>query len=106
MKTAQKKPVIVEFIQLTESNIAEVYLQLYPEDRFSIPSCKVGQDKWDDYEQIVKREGLKLKTPESGEGTQIAGIGDYIIFGYSEKLGRHCWPVKSDYFKSAYDVLP
>jgi hypothetical protein len=48
---------------------------------------------------------MALKTPESGEGIQIASIGDYIIFGYSEKIGRHCWPVKPDYFPLAYDVL-
>jgi hypothetical protein len=102
MKQAQKKQAVVDFIQLKESNILEVYSEVFGKPNLNL---QIASYKWDDYEEIVKRKGLKLKTPESGEGTQIASIGDYIVFGYSEKLGRHCWPVKPDYFESAYDVL-
>lgn len=102
MKKAQKKPVIIEFIQLKENNIHQVYTEVFGKPDLS---HKIASDKWDDYEQIVKRDGLSLKTPESGEGTQIASIGDYIVFGYTEELGRHCWPVKPSYFEGAYDVL-
>jgi len=102
MQKAQKKPVIIEFIQLKENNIIEVYSEVFsrPELNFLI-----AKDRWDDYETLVKNKGMELKTPESGEGTQIATIGDYIVFGHSEKLGKHCWPVKSDYFEGAYDVI-
>lgn len=102
MEKAQKKQIIVEFIQLREDNILEVYTEVFEEPNLSLP---IASDKWDDYEEIVKQEGLKLKTPESGEGTQIASIGDYIVFGYSKELGRHCWPVKPSYFENAYDIL-
>lgn len=102
MQKAQKKPVIIDFIRLEENNIFEVYTEVFGKPDLS---HNIASDKWDDYENIVKREGLKLKTPESGEGTQIANMGDYIVFAHSKELGRHCWPVKPDYFENAYDII-
>ena len=102
MQKAQKKPVIIEFIQLKENNILEVYTEVNEKPN---RDCKMAEDRWGDYEEIVKRDGLKLKTPESGGETQIASIGDYIVFGHTKELGKHCWPVKPSYFESAYDVL-
>ena len=102
LSKAKKKPVIIEFIKLTEKNIVEVYTEVFGKPYFS---CQMAEDSWDTYQDIVKRDGMKLKTPESGEGTQIASIGDYVVFGESKKLGRHCWPVKPDYFKGAYDII-
>ena len=102
MRRAQKKPVIIEFIQLTENNILEVYTEINGKPN---RNCQMAEDRWDEYEDIVKRDGLKLITPESGGETQIASIGDYIVFGHTEKLGRHCWPVKPDYFENAYEEL-
>lgn len=101
MKKYQKKPTIVEAIQLTRQNVLEVYTEVHGKPDLS---GRIASHKWDDYENIVKDEGMKLKTPESGDGTQIASINDWIVFGYSEKLGRHCWPVKPDYFKENYVV--
>lgn len=102
IQKAQKKPVIVEFIQLRKDNIKEVYTEVHGE-----PNLKGTMDglMWDTYQDIVLEDGMNLKTPESGEGTQIADIGDYIVFGYTEKLGRHCWPVKPDYFEQSYDII-
>ena len=95
-----KKPIEVFAIQLNKKNILEVYSELFkPPNLDSL----ISSDKWYEYEEIVKREGMKLKTPESGEGTQIANIGDYIVKGYSKKLGYHYWPVKPDYFENAYN---
>ena len=102
MKRAKKKPVIIEFIQLTEKNIFEVYTEVFSKPTLN---CQMAEDRWDEYEDIVRSKGMELKTPESGEGTQIASIGDYIVFGESKELGRHCWPVKPDYFENAYDVV-
>ena len=102
MDQYQKIPVIVDAIRLMENNIKEVYSEIHGEPH---TDHSVAQDKWHEYEQIVIKEGMALKTPESGEGTQIASVGDYIVFGYSEELGRHCWPVKSDYFKNAYEKI-
>ena len=102
MKKAQKKPIVIEFIQLKKDNIFEVYKEVFGKPNLN---CQMAEDRWDDYERLVIAEGMKLKTPESGEGTQIASIGDYIVFGYSKELGKHCWPVKPDYFESAYDII-
>jgi hypothetical protein len=102
MEKAQKKPVIVEFIQLKECNILEVYTEI---NGAPTRNSQIAEDKWDEYEDLVRSKGLSLKTPESGGETQIASIGDYIVFGHTKELGRHCWPVKPSYFESAYDVL-
>lgn len=102
MQKFRKKPVEVEAIKLTEKNILEVYTEVFGKPDLS---HTIASDKWDDYERIVVCDGMKLKTPESGEGTQIASIGDYIVFGHSKELGKHCWPVKPDYFEGAYDLV-
>lgn len=47
-----------------------------------------------------------LKTPESGEGTQIAHTGKFIVKTYSEELGWHFYPVASDYFRENYEEYP
>tara|TARA_R110000787_G_scaffold257894_1_gene363100 strand:- start:47 stop:361 length:315 start_codon:yes stop_codon:yes gene_type:complete len=102
MRKAQKKPVIVDFIQLTKNNILEVYTEVNGKPN---RKSRIAEDKWDEYEEIVKRDGLKIKTPESGGETQIASIGDYIVFGHTKELGRHCWPVKPSYFNNAYTEI-
>lgn len=48
---------------------------------------------------------VQLKTPESGEGTQIDVTGDYIVKGYTEELGWHFWPVKPSYFEENYQIV-
>jgi len=102
MKRYRKKPVVVEAIQLTTENIKEVY-------RVAVGNVdlthRMAENKWFDYEDIVKREGMRLKTPESDGETQGANIGDYIVFGHSKELGKHCWPVKPDYFEGAYEEV-
>jgi len=102
MEKFRKKPVVIEAIQLTEKNIFEVYTEVFSKPKLT---CQMAEDRWDEYEVIVKTKGMELKTPESGEGTQIASIGDYLVFGYSKELGRHCWPVKPDYFEDAYEKV-
>ena len=100
MKKYIKIPIEVEAVQLRKDNILEVYKAVYGEEPDL--SSRIASDRWDDYEDIVKEKGMRMKTLESGDGDQIASIGDFIVFGYSEKHGRHCWPVKPDYFKKAY----
>ena len=102
MDKFRKKPIVIEAIQLTEKNIFEVYTEVFGKPDLS---HRIASDKWDEYEVIIKTKGMELKTPESGEGTQIASIGDYLVFGHSKELGRHCRPVKSDYFEDAYEKV-
>ena len=97
-----RKRNLVEAIQLKKSNILEVYKAINNENPDL--SSRIASDRWDEYEDIVKERGIKIKTPESGEGTQIASIGDYIVFGDSKDLGRHCWPVKPDFFEENYEL--
>ncbi|MCW8309900.1 hypothetical protein K7A41_01545 [Sphingobacterium sp. InxBP1] len=47
-----------------------------------------------------------LKTPESGEGTQIVHTGKFILKGYTEQLGWHFWPVDESYMAENYDEYP
>ena len=42
---------------------------------------------------------LTIPTPE---GNHRADLGDWIVKGYSSKLGIHYWPVKPDYFSENY----
>lgn len=103
MNKYQKIPVIIEAIQLKEDNIKEVYTEIFGKPNTG--KHQMARDGWDVYEGIVKKDGITLKTPESGEGTQIASMGDYIVFGHSEELGRHCWPVKPSYFEQSYKAV-
>lgn len=99
MKKYVKKPVPVEAIRLTDKNIHEVYSELYGKPNLS---GRVASDKWDDYEDIVKREGIDVSTPE---GELKLKIGDYLVKGYSKSLGVHYWPVEKGYFEENYEEL-
>ena len=94
----RKKPVEVEAIQLTTINIREVYSFVYtaPET-----ACDKARDAWDQYVDLVRKEGLKLKTLESDNETQTAAIGDYIIRGVQGEF----YPCKPDIFLLTYDAL-
>ena len=96
MGTYIKKPIKIEAIQLTTKNIKEVYEFIYEKVNLSY---SIDQDKWFDYECIVKEKGLHLKTLESGDGeTQVADIGDFIIKGVHGEF----YPCKPDIFKKTY----
>ena len=47
-----------------------------------------------------------LKTPESGEGTQIVHTGKFILKGHTEQLGWHFWPVDASYMAENYEEYP
>lgn len=105
----QKKPVIIEAIQLQPHNIEEVYRfyhQYSAEKDIFNDYSPIAREKWLDYCDIVRRDGFDLKTKESGEGVQIASIGDYIVKGFTQELGWHFWPVKPSYFEENYFEVP
>lgn len=100
---AIKKPIPVEFIQLvnTPQSIIAVYKFIYGENSVS-KSHQMAMDRWDDYSSVISEQGfMKLKTLESGEGTQNANFGDYILKG----IDGECWPVKPDIFERTYDII-
>ena len=91
---ATKKPVTIEFIEWTGGNLFDVitFTQGKPDLKHDIAS-----DRWDDYCEMVERDGLIIKTLE---GQHIASIGDVIIKGVSGEF----YPCKPDIFALTYDV--
>jgi len=99
-KKYRKIPVVIEAIQLTEDNIREVYLFMHPKYHFGLNSA-ISRDKWGDYCDIVRKDGMSMFTLESGKGTQIASIGDFIIKGVQGEF----YPCKPDVFKLTYEEV-
>lgn len=100
---AIKKPIPVEFIQLVNRPevILRVYRFIYGEDSVKL-NCQMANDRWDEYSSIISNQGfMPLKTLESGEGTQNATFGDYLLKG----IDGECWPIKADIFERTYDII-
>ena len=99
IKQYKKKPIAIHAIQLTAKSIREVYTFIHgaPPTTDSL----IASDRWEDYENIVRRDGLKLKTLESDGQTQTADIGDYILKGVRGEF----YPCKPDIFEETYDEI-
>ena len=87
----RKKPVIIEAIQWTGDNLKEIidFAGLHPSAEKWV---------WDEYENIVKTEGLKIFTLE---GRMNADIGDWIIKGVKGEF----YPCKPDIFEQTYEPV-
>lgn len=96
VKSYKKKPVVIEAIQLTIHNCYNVTAFIEGEEP-DIKS-KDAQIWWERYEDIVKSEGLKIKTLE---GTMTANIGDYTIKGIKGEF----YPCKPDIFEQTYELI-
>ena len=99
MKKYIKKPIPIEAIQLTEKNILQVYSELYGRPKIEE---RIAYEKWLDYELIVRKEGLPVRTKE---GILKLKIGNYLVKGYSKSLGIHYWPVEKEYFEENYELI-
>ena len=79
-----KKPVIIEAVQLTDSNHSEIiqWLSSYNVESYTLRSPDPS--------------GLYIKTLE---GVMKANIGDYIIKGVKDEF----YPCREDIFKMTYD---
>ena len=96
-----KKPLEIEALQLTEKNILEVYRFIYGHESVDLRSI-VSHSKWDDYEEIVKKQGgLHLKTLESNGETQVASFGDFVIKGIQGEF----YPCKPEIFEKTYELV-
>lgn len=98
-----KKPIPVQFTKLenTPQSIIEVYRFVHGDDSVKL-NCTMANDYWDNYSDVISKQGyLPFSTLESGEGTQNANIGDYILKG----IEGECWPVKPDIFERTYNVI-
>lgn len=93
-----KRPIPIEAMRLTVESIREVYEFIYGAKIDT--SSTIASDKWEEYRQLVERDGLKLKTLESENQTQTADIGDWIIKG----VRGECYPIKNDIFLETYQL--
>ncbi len=88
---AMKKPIACKFIQWTGENLLDVI-------RFTGQNASAMDYKWEDYEDLVKRKGLKIF---SLEGNEVIDIGAYIMEG----IKGENWSIKEDIFLATYDVI-
>jgi hypothetical protein len=91
MRVYRKKPVVVTAIRWTGKNLAEVI------GRGPL-NCRMAEQRWEEYEALVKREGLYIPTIE---GKLKADIGDYVITGAKGER----YPCKPDIFAETYEAI-
>ena len=85
----RKKPVVIEALQWTGDNLAEIiaFTGLHP---------SAEKWTWGEYEAVVKLEGLKIFTLE---GPMMALVNDWIIKGVAGEF----YPCKPDIFDKTYE---
>ena len=91
MAKYRKRPVVIEAIQWTGGNLREII-------DFTGLNDSAKHFSWEEYEALVKKEGLKIFTLE---GTHMASIGDYIIKGVAGEV----YPCKPDIFEKTYEAV-
>ena len=89
IKSYRKKPVVIQAIEWTGSNLREVI-------EFTGLHESANKWAWEEYENIVARHGLKIFTLEC---ITMATIGDMIIRGVHGEF----YPCKPDIFAKTYD---
>ena len=94
-KLFRKKPVVIEAVLWTGTNLLEVIT--FTDGKPDLQGT-IAQHKWDDYCDLVAREGLKIYTLE---GKMLAEPGDWIIKGVKGEF----YPCKPDIFALTYDEV-
>ena len=94
IKKYMKKPIVVEAIQLTETNHAEVieFITVNPDD------YEFGKPLESGELMGGNSKGIYISTLE---GVMEAKIGDYIIKGVNGEF----YPCKPDIFEKTYEVV-
>lgn len=85
----RKKPVVVEAIKWTGSNLREII-------EFTGRHPSAENWTWEEFEKVVAQRGLKIFTLE---GPHLASVGDMIIKG----IKGECYPCKPDIFEATYE---
>jgi preprotein translocase subunit Sss1 len=87
----RKKPVVIEAVKWDGTNLKEIinFIGLHE-------SAKKWS--WEEYEEVVKIQGLKIFTLE---GPLVASIGDFIIKGIKGEF----YPCKPDIFENTYELV-
>lgn len=91
----RKKPVVIEAVQLCKNNIKEVLEFMGQKVDLN---CDMAFQRWEEYCNLVKEEGLTIHTLE---GDMIAYIGDYIIKGVNSEM----YPCKENIFIKTYELV-
>jgi hypothetical protein len=91
MAQYRKKPVVIEAIQWTGNNLKEVI-------DFSGLHDSAKKWTWEEYEEVVKNEGLKIFTLE---GKMNADVNDWIIKGVKGEF----YPCKPEIFEATYEAV-
>lgn len=92
----RKKPVVIDAIQLTNTNIKEVYEFVHNK------SPKISG--WEQYEISVVIMGMDITTLEDGvdnRAKHVASIGDWIIKGVQGEF----YPCKPEIFELTYEEV-
>lgn len=91
MSKYRKKPVVIEAVKWNGDNLKEIidFTGLHP---------SANKWTWEEYEQVVKQDGLKIFTLE---GKMNADIGDWIIRGVNGEF----YPCKPDIFEKTYESV-
>ena len=87
----RKKPIVIEALKWTGENLKDVI------DFTGWHASAKSRWTWQEYEQVVKAEGLKIFTLE---GSHMATIGDMIIKGVHGEF----YPCKPDIFEKTYEL--
>ena len=95
IKSYTQKPIVIQALQWTGSNLEEIIT-------FTDGSPDVRSEhadmKWEEYKDLVEKEGLKIYTLE---GKMNANVGDYIIKGVRGEF----YPCKQDIFEETYSEV-
>ena len=92
-RSYRKKPVVIEAVQWTGENLREVIA--FTDGPPDTKSHHAGM-MWDQYEDLVRKDGLKIYTLE---GKMDASPGDWIIKGVKGEF----YPIKSEIFAQTYE---
>ena len=93
----RKKPVVIDAIQWTGSNLPAVI-------KFIDGAVDTRSTHWDDYQEIVRKNGLTIHTLEDGpdgRAKHVASEGDWIIRGVKGEF----YPCKPDIFAATYEPV-
>jgi len=101
MAKYRKKPVVIEAIQLKETNISEVLSFMGQKVRLQ-PFQE--QMRLEQYKDSVVENGMNIHTLEDGSDARakhVASIGDWIIKGIKGEF----YPCKPDIFTATYEEV-
>lgn len=93
-----KCPVTIEAVQLTVHNTREVLNFIGQQ---VVTDSRIAEDRFEDYRQLVKEQGMNIPTLEDGadgRAKHVASIGDFIIKGVQGEF----YPCKPDIFHMTY----